>query len=296
MFFLEKSPVKGRLLFFDLLRIGSIGMIVVGHLAFVLSWSLVNFSLPVRGGILWLSLGSLGVYTILFVSGAVLEYSYQSKRIRLRDFYVKRFIRIYPAAWVALVFALIVTPSILQSLSFRDVILTASGYIAVFGAANGPIPGLWWFIGLITTMYLLFPLLSGFIDYNQYLAMAVIALVTFSSIIIISAFHLGPYPGTNISWTYLFPLCNVFEFSLGIYVMKKGWYPGNISLNSLLAYAADLSFFIFLYHFILIGIAKINVGLYLILVTVVCIIALEIDRQIRTILSKVFLGNNRAFP
>jgi hypothetical protein len=55
----------------------------------------------------------------------------------------------------------------------------------------------------------------------------------------------------------------IFEFSMGVYARKKDLILTNGHDNKLLAYAAELSFYVFLFHYPLLFLAKQNIILFL---------------------------------
>jgi peptidoglycan/LPS O-acetylase OafA/YrhL len=64
-----------RLLFFDLLRIVSVALIVFYHVAPRYGWSMPSNSAPLFNA-LYIYPGAIGVALLIFVSGAVLEYTH----------------------------------------------------------------------------------------------------------------------------------------------------------------------------------------------------------------------------
>lgn len=105
-----------------------------------------------------------------------------------------------------------------------------------------------WFIGTIFCLYMLFPWLSRFI--KKYRVSALLSLLVISYL---SRYLLFPSAFTPSSQMYLwFPLCNLFEFGLGIYIIQHNLYPKNLTDYPLIGRLAELSFYVFLFHMILI--------------------------------------------
>jgi peptidoglycan/LPS O-acetylase OafA/YrhL len=52
---------------------------------------------------------------------------------------------------------------------------------------------------------------------------------------------------------YWFPLCNAFEFCLGIGIVQNKWYPKDVKDHPIIRKLSDLSFYVFLFHVIVIN-------------------------------------------
>ena len=153
-------------------------MIVFYHIAQVLKWSLFCYKPPVFH-IFYLNPGVIGVAILIFVSGAMLEYSHPKLDTvdEVSEFWVKRLFRIYPAFWMSMIIGLVCIrlssthniPSIF-SFSLRDSIPGAA-----IGAAR--LTSVTWFVGLIVTLYFCYPFLSASIRKYPYLMLFLIAFI-----------------------------------------------------------------------------------------------------------------------
>jgi peptidoglycan/LPS O-acetylase OafA/YrhL len=214
------------------------------------------------------SLGGLAVTLFLLISGTVLERQYGQKHIKYIQFIVKRCLRIYPVYYMSLPIGIVIfflrsyydTGHWLESFSklgIGDIVLTVSGGYAFAGQWGGPFVATSWFIALIMTMYLLFPFLSRAIKKRPASSFCLLLLISF-----LSRFILGRYdilPQRPLDW---FPLCRIFEFSLGIYLailLPKRWFndPGpSLRSGSWISLISEISFPLFLAHYPLLSILR----------------------------------------
>ncbi|MDD5232438.1 MAG: acyltransferase family protein [Syntrophales bacterium] len=272
--------------------------------------------------IFYVSLGGIAVSIFLFVSGAGLAMSRRNQRSGYRNFIVRRILRIYPVYYMCLVgmeiylalISLRVTGAAgLQAAGFQkaDAILALTGFYAFAGKWGGPVLATSWFVGLIMTFYFIYPFLANAVRRNPHLAISIILLAS-----IVARLVLGRYdilPNRPLDW---FPLCRLFEFSSGIYIVTvvrpQVLSGSNIRypewMRKIVRYASELSFPLFLVHYPLlhlvpaftsrgIGVAA-SVLVYLFasfaLSWIVCIIDRRIPRE--SILEKVdhgFLAGRR---
>jgi peptidoglycan/LPS O-acetylase OafA/YrhL len=102
--------------------------------------------------------GSYGVDLFVAISGFTLMVLYRNKN-NWREFYIKRFTRIYPALWVSMtVFAIWFAITGLKFPELKNIALTATGLCFIFTNWISAFLGDYWFISLIITCYLLFPI------------------------------------------------------------------------------------------------------------------------------------------
>jgi peptidoglycan/LPS O-acetylase OafA/YrhL len=249
------QPQNKRIVFFDIVRILCVAAIVYIHLRypFVPSWFDINkifFSDGYFFNIYTFSISGIAVYGMILVSGAVIEYKY--KEIFAFSEYVsfisKRFIRIYPAFWMSLILGLLCFPGILFNTSIFNIIFQFTGFYSFLGIGPSSLNLMEWFIGTIFALYLLFPLLSKIIKKYQLSALIAIMFVSLISRYIL--FTYNPVHMYNIfRWL---PICNMFEFCLGIYIIQNSFYPKNTTNHPTIEKISDLSFYIFLFHVIII--------------------------------------------
>jgi peptidoglycan/LPS O-acetylase OafA/YrhL len=249
-----------RVLFFDLLRIFCILAIVYAHRRFGLIPDFNAFMYS--DGFLPLNIFSAGlqgwaVLGLIFVSGAVLELNYT----RITGYYhylcflFRRFIRIYPAFWLSLLFGLLLnillTPTVaagIISANWFYIIFEYTGFFVILGKGQGFINIMGWFIAAIISLYLLFPILSDFIRKYRFTGLIALMLISFTTRSLFVTYQ-DILPAYLWMW---FPVCNVFEFCLGIYIVQTGFYPKSSHDYPLVRELADLSFYIFLFNVIII--------------------------------------------
>jgi len=249
-----------RILFFDLSRIFCVIAIVYAHRRFGLT---PDFNAFFYGnGFLPLNIYSVGlqgwaVFGLIFVSGAVLQLNYS--RIEGYSQYIsylfRRFIRIYPAFWLSLLFGLllmiILAPSLAPGIIGGNLLLIIfeyTGFYVILGQGQGFINIMGWFIAAIISLYLFFPILSDYIRKYRFTGLIGLMLASYAarSLFITYQDLLPEY-----LWMW-FPLCNAFEFCLGIYIVQTGFYPKNPQEYPVIHELADLSFYVFLFHVIII--------------------------------------------
>jgi peptidoglycan/LPS O-acetylase OafA/YrhL len=167
----EKIQTKdtNRIVFFDILRIFFVSAIVYGHAQFaLLPWFNRIFFADgyIPFNIYPIGLSGFSVYGLIFVSGAVLEYNYKGieRFSEYVKFLCKRFIRLYPAFWMSLIFsiilAILIFPAVLKTTSLFDFLFEFTGFYVVLGKGPGNLNFMGWFIAAIVSLYILFPYLS----------------------------------------------------------------------------------------------------------------------------------------
>jgi peptidoglycan/LPS O-acetylase OafA/YrhL len=285
---------KGRIIFFDLLRIVAISAIVLIHvLTCTGRMDLVNITVPGTGIRV---LAVLGMDNILFVSGCALAYSYGPIRSSLEygRFIGKRLLRLYPAYWCSLLLA--IGLNVLFFLAYRDFrlggltawdyLLSFSGFQAFFGQWGGRINEAGWFIGLIVCLYLLYPLLARAFSKSPVGTLVAIFLIDLSA----RALILSIDPADTGSPTRWFPLCSLFEFGLGIFIVRSGLYPGLASRSPVLSLLSDLSFYVFLVHIPLLYLVRLNILLFIVATMALAYLLYRVDRTIKSGISGRFKG------
>lgn len=247
-----------RLLIFDLLRIIAIALVVIAHIAQTLSIPILNgfYGIP---NFYFVSLGGMGVTILLVVSGVVLRLNHPSVT-DYKDFIIKRLYRIYPAYWCSLILILLIyaVASRMPRLAPKDLVLSITGMYAFVGEWGGPINGVSWFIGLIVILYLMYPFIMPLIEKHGYIALFALLVIS-----VWSRWFFGHEAGRLTDW---FPLCRVFEFGLGIFIVGRGLYPKTLTTLKAIYILSSLSFYVFLIHFPLLFVIKTNPLLYAALV------------------------------
>jgi peptidoglycan/LPS O-acetylase OafA/YrhL len=181
----------------------------------------------------------------VFASGASLalrEYSFDSLR-NVGEFYGNRLLRIYPIYWVAVIFSILIIP-VTSVLTFSDCARWFTGFQIFFTTDDSwqKINGSYWFVGLIVSLYFLFPIVYYAIKKHPHVSLLSLFLIYVVAKVIMWNYFFQ-YPGVT-DW---FPLCHIFEFGLGVYLVQRGLYLKS-SAPRLLATAGELSFYLYLVH------------------------------------------------
>ena len=235
-----------RLLFFDILRIVAVTAVVYSHIIMFQGIiprpeDLLVFNFVYYG------IGIVGVYILLFVSGAVLEYSYPNLNTfdDIVNFYFRRLTRIYPAYWISILIGLALSPLILVQYSPFNIFLEFTGFYTWSGRWAPPINPIGWFIGLIVALYFLFPFISLAIKKHPYITLTTVAFVEIFLRIYFNVVHPAAFGMLPDRW---FPVCSLMEFGLGIFIIQQGFYPKNFISPGWVAFLGDFSFYVFLAH------------------------------------------------
>lgn len=245
----QPNNQRPRILFFDIIRIICVAIIVYDHnqCGLLPLFNSIFFSdgwLPFN--IYPSSLVGPAVYGMILVSGAVLEYNYRGiERVsEYLAFIVKRFIRLYPAFWMSLILGILLAPTVLQN-NIWGILFEFTGFFMILGQGPGTINMMGWFIGTIFLLYIIFPYLSKAVKRYELTSLAVFFIVTYASryyCVINSA-------SLNLLWRWM-PICNLFEFCLGIYLVQKKLYPKSTGDYPVIRTLSELSFYVFLFHVI----------------------------------------------
>jgi peptidoglycan/LPS O-acetylase OafA/YrhL len=243
----------------DLLRCGAIVLLLLAHIGQSIDSPLGRFfGIP---NFYYVSLGGLAVTIFLLLSGAVLQMQYGHKSINYPQFLAKRWLRIYPVYYLSLIFGFVVyclrsqqeQGSIvagLTKLGLGDVVLGLTGTYALVGKWGGPLVGTSWFLGLIMILYLCFPLLSRLMRHWPHSTIQLLLVMS-----VLSRLFLGQHdvlPMRPLDW---FPLCRLFEFGLGIYLVRVVPAMQWLQLRWLepvapmIAFVSEISFPVFLIHY-----------------------------------------------
>lgn len=234
-------------------------MIVANHIGQVLGWSITkSYGID---HVYYFNLGDTGVTIFLILSGIVLGNSYIHKPVIYKQFIIKRFNRIYPTYWLALTAAIPIitirdtlqnTPLTILHTNPHIWVCSFFGFCGLIGRWGGPFLVTGWFIGLIITLYFLFPFLAGYIRFYPHRTLALTFIISTISHLIThpSVISLPNQPET---W---FPLGRLFEFTFGIYLATllptKFWHSLdhlNSYFHQLFKFTSDLSFPLFLIHY-----------------------------------------------
>lgn len=237
---------------FDILRIIAIFLVVFSHLC--------QFSGFLSGGdffgirnFFWVSAGGIGVTIFLIVSGGSLALNYPSFPTgdTIKRFYSNRLSRIYPSYWLATLFTILIygafIPGYVGTLSLKTVVLTTSGLYVFLGAYGGPIMSVGWFIGLILSLYLVYPLLVMGFNKNRNGTLLFLLVISVTARIVCGYFQSEGVGYRLIDWV---PFCRLFEFGLGISIVRAGLVADRVHLtekvSSMIIFASSLTYPVFL--------------------------------------------------
>jgi peptidoglycan/LPS O-acetylase OafA/YrhL len=255
----DGAKKNDRILFFDIIRIICVAVIVYVHSQYnLVPWFNQLFFSDGYGPFSLFTSGLQGyaVSGMIFVSGAVLEYNYRGleRLSEYQQFVFKRFIRLYPAFWMSLILGIIAFPIVLQN-NLLGALFEFSGFYVILGKGPGVINFMGWFIATIFSLYVLFPYLSRFVRKYQLTAIIVLCILSWGFRSIVLTYDLIPL---DLFWRW-FPLFNAFEFGLGIYIVQNRWYPKKENIYPVIRKLSDLSFYVFLFHVIIIQVFLLDV-------------------------------------
>ena len=286
---ISTAKTKNRILFADLLKVVGISFVVLEHVYATNFYPQLNpyyISISLFNGMFVYNYGLIGVTLFIFASGLCLTLSHPriANTTELTSFYKKRLLRIYPAYWTALLLFVSLNQSLLkQSFSMLDVAKLISGYNCI-GAVTwqqymGKISVVFWFIPVILSLYLAFPLILLCI--NKYPNITIIGLL---AVTVISRWYMACY-SPFIDGTEWFVGCQILFFGLGIFMAKKHLYP-NFPSSRVPAFLSDLSFYVYLVNGTALLALTIYPTLYLVALFVFAYMLLLFDNSIKQYLQK----------
>ncbi|MEK7109873.1 MAG: acyltransferase family protein [Patescibacteria group bacterium] len=248
-----------RFVLLDFFRTIAIILILFAHLNFEKFLGLKKFF-----GIqnfYWVSLGGVAVTMFLILSGIVLELSYGKKKFQYSHFLAKRFLKIYPVYYLSLFVGVLIylKDNNLQCsvCNISNLLVSITGFYAFIGKWGGPFVATSWFIGLIITMYFLYPFISKKIQNKPHATLIALLLISVLSRILLGRYNI--LPTRPLDW---FPLARIFEFSLGVYLVniikKDFWLCMNNfkKIGRIFAFISEISFPLFLIHYPLLFLIK----------------------------------------
>jgi len=247
---------SARLVLLDLLRVLGITLVLIAHIGQAIQHPIGQF-FGIKGFYL-VSIGGVGVTIFLILSGLALHLNYRQKDISYRQFMAGRILRIYPIYWLSLIIGILVyliASQINESLpslgnQIGSLVCSVTAFCAFAGKWGGPFVPTAWYIGLIISLYILYPFISRGIKRKPHMVILTLLLISAMSRIILG--HYNILPNRPLDW---FPLCRLFEFGLGIYlaemVKPSVWScaNGNGRINSIFGFVGRLTFPLFLVHY-----------------------------------------------
>jgi peptidoglycan/LPS O-acetylase OafA/YrhL len=239
-----------RLIILDVIRVTAFFLVFFTHVAqryqlrYGQPFGILNFY--------WVTLGGVGVTLFILLSGTVLGLKYKNNKLRLVEFLQNRVLRIYIPYILSILFVILfVGKSVLFNSSFGKNILDFSGFLVFTGTswANYILPT-GWFVGLILSLYLLFPLINELFErYPINYVLLILLAVEVASRLLIGRYGSGYRP---LDW---FPLCRVFEFGLGIWLAKNDYLVDKLSKitlpfgEKLIIFLSSISYSAYLIHY-----------------------------------------------
>jgi len=277
---------SNRIYVMDLVRIAAVSLVIFGHLFQKYYNPLGNFF--GFKNFYYVSIGGVGVTLLIILSGFVLEYNKAASR-RYLEFLKKRVLRIYPTYWMAIIIALFFGAHF--SSSIKLFFLDITGFLSFTGMAwrTYALPT-GWFIGVIITLYLLYPLFSELIKRNNDRILWL--LLFFLVVEVVFRYYLGRYYPTNRSLDW-FPLARTFEFGIGVYLgsalgakVKSMNRYIDASLARVILFVSALSFPAYLIHYVFLNLnISSPVGfllVFIILTTTFSYLLFYLDKRIKT--------------
>ena len=147
--------------------------------------------------------------------------------------------------------------------NLSDTLLTLTGFCAFAGKWGCSLVETSWFIGLIMSLYLVYPYLSRWMTRRPYGVICVLFVVSVLATLIIRQYQLLPQsPQVQQAPLAWFPLCRIFEFGLGIFLVKQDWFRNLMeqgtftTVGPLFRYTSEISFPVFLIHYPLLSVIK----------------------------------------
>ncbi|MEO6666084.1 MAG: acyltransferase family protein, partial [Nitrospiria bacterium] len=191
------------------------------------------------------------------------EFASRGRQTRPVRFFLGRVVRIYPIYYMSLLIGLAVQGVVavwgvvahgrafvlLPDLTIGDLVLMLTGFYAFAGQWGGPLVWSSWFIGLIMVLYLVFPVLSAAIRRAPWTSLAGLLILSAASRMLTGG--TGTLPGDPLEW---FPVNRMFEFGVGIFLVRVLGRERLLRWNQLLSripsltYFSALSFPLFLVH------------------------------------------------
>jgi peptidoglycan/LPS O-acetylase OafA/YrhL len=248
-----------RYVLLDLVRVVAITFLMTAHSAQSFGCWIGNaFGIQ---GFYYVTIGGVAVTIFLVLSGLLLGLLYQDRQIGYFSFMKKRIVRLYPVYYLSVLFVGIpmyffmayytgTLPRAVQALGFPDLILSVTGLSSLAGRYGGPFVPTSWFIGVIMSMYLMFPPILYCMRKKPHLSMFILLALS-----VIFRLLLGGYQEHPSRPLDCFPLCRVGEFSLGVYlacVIRRDFWlilnKDNNRITRFITFISELSFPLFLIH------------------------------------------------
>jgi len=282
---------KKRLLFFDIARITAISGVLLLHYCYFYK---IPFNNGTPGTIWMINTGLIGNILFIIVSGAMLEYSHSAinNKKDLLAFYYNRFIRIFPAYWMSLVIGLILFPNLMTYSLFGifEQLSASMVYINSHSPALNP-PA--YFIVIIFILALFFPFIRKPIKKYPRITLFtlfIISIICWTFVEILPNLQTPPTMVSTVPFAMnlAFP-SYAFFFALGIWIIQNEKYPVTETKNVLIIFLSELSFYLYLTHYMFLEITGMRSNIiFLLLITIFtsCLL-MFLDKKMHTFLEKI---------
>lgn len=175
-----------------------------------------------------LSLGRFGVQLFFLVSGYTMYYIWElrsGERCHIFNFYIRRFFRIAPLFWLAIILHFLIEPNLRHNL-FQIAWVTSIFHWISPTSAGAIVPG-GWSISIEMTFYLIFPLLACLkMNGRTHLVIAMLTWVFYTFILrseLMKILHILEFPNYAIGdFVYMNFLNQLPVFLLGGYLFLVG--------------------------------------------------------------------------
>lgn len=270
-----------RSVLLDLLRITAIVLVFVAHFGQLLDTQAGTF-FGIKN-FYYVSLGGVGVTLFLVLSGVLAGLMDMQRPIFYPTYLFKKVLRIYPLYWMTIPLSMLgyVLNGLMMDGTWmtlfpngfvQDISGSLTGFYALMGLWGGPYNPPSWFIVLIMTLYIVFPVMAYFMRRASNITLLSLLIIS-----LLSRWYVGQYgvpfvpsnwfddienwayqlygfmPGRPGDW---FVLCRLFEFGLGVWLAltltPRVWAVFNGLphwLKRSISVLSDLSFPLFLLHY-----------------------------------------------
>jgi len=260
-------------------------MVLVSHFS---GWSHFKFLFNQTwdswiGHVFFWDLGSIGIIVFICISGAVLELNkkFITTITDYATYMARRVLRIYPAYWMSLLFVIAIFLYSHKS-NFGNIFWQFSGFSAFTLHWGGELNPAGWCIGLFVVLYLLFPFISKLMEERPGLVLAVLFVLSMLTTWWINTILENNPSDIALSMARWFPLCSLFYFGMGIYIVRKGYYPEWEDTTGIISWLGELSFYVFLFQSPVRTVYMQNgIFLYLAVLGLVSFTAMMIDKKIQ---------------
>lgn len=181
-------------------------------------------------------------------------------------------------------------PDVNIPIDITKIVWSLSG-ISVFFIV--PVLNQWcWFLGVIILFYLLFPALSYFMDRHPYSSIIGIMAISITTYLL-NVYPMDAYSSQagvfDIMNAHNFPLSNLFSFSLGVFIIRMGFYPKIMHNLKFLSFISALTYPIYLIHGFLLGpyIYPLNISLFALKLILLSVMLYILDKYVQNLVRNV---------